>query len=176
MSTHRHRHNSARAQAGHDPRRAGFTLIEFLLALAIIACLSAAVCTLLVGAFNTSRYLLSAGGTNSEVGLAIGRMLHNLRMCSALVSPTNNTAQNTFTIVTQPDANNGNATYTVSYTLSGTQLTETDTRYGSNVICNNVSAFTVQLMAGTTNVVQITLTEGSGTQVTRTFKVYCRNL
>ena len=77
-------------------------------------------------------------------------------------------------IHTQQDAGNSNTTYQVSYALSGTNLQETDSRYGTNTIAANVSAFSVTRLTTTApSTVTITITSGD---VTRTFTVMCRNL
>ena len=329
MSADMHDRNSRRVPSALARCRSGFTLLELLLALAIISIMSVAVCSLVVAAMTTNEYLIAANGTNSQVELAVARMLHNLRMCSTLscastqynfdnisladetwtvntipnwtatgfsghingvFNPQNaqitnstgsslpgtatgtnyaylsgtgyivpslapvtvaaagnaytlkvaaslakrydragrqhfhhrrwhcgchrggkqsdpgrvtdttvtyttvagdvgqplsvelscssssgqigynnvrlskNGATNAFTIVTQADPNNSNATYTVTYALSGTNLTETDTRYGTNTICGNVSTFSVQLLS--TDVVQVSLIAGTAPQVT----------
>ena len=159
------------------PRRTAFSLVELLLALTIIAILSGGVCILLTGSLNVDRFLTSANATNYQVDLAVARMLHNLRGCNALSDPTATTTQHTFTVQTQPDPDNGLQSYTVVYALVGSQLIETDDRYGSNVICNNVTTFNVTLISPSTPIsVQITLTAGTPEPVTRSFRALCRNL
>jgi len=158
-------------------RRRGFTLIEVVIALTIMAMVSVAFFVLLSGALRTDSYLRQTTTAISEVDLASRRIIHNVRMASQITAPTTTAASGTLTLVTQPDVNNGNATYTVTYSLSGGQLSETDSRYGTNVIANNVTAFSVQLVSTTTPVsAVVTLTEGAPGNASRVFTVWARNL
>jgi prepilin-type N-terminal cleavage/methylation domain-containing protein len=167
-------------------RATAMTLVEMLVALVIVSILSTAVFAMLGGALNADRYMRTSINTTSSMELAVRRILHNVRTASALTTPTNGTATSTLTTVTQADPNNSNATYTVTYTLSNGQLTETDTRYGTNVLLKNVTAFTVTLVNTTTPVMaQITITatvidstvqKAQAAPVTRSFNATFRNL
>ena len=155
-------------------RKTGFTLLEVILALVIITLLSTAVTALITGAANASRYVTTTGDAVWQLDNAARRMTYNLSMASVLDSPTNTTLTNTFTIHTQPDAGNSNTTYQVSYALSGTNLQETDPRYGTNTIAQNVTTFSVTRVTTTApSTLTLTITAGD---VTRTFTVMCRNL
>ncbi len=113
----------------------GFTLVEMMTALAVVAVIAVSVTALLYGASETNSYTNSQGVATSSVELAFRRITYNLRMASSLTTPSTTTAGSTLTLVTQPDASNGNVTYTVTYALSGTNLTESDSRYnGARVI------------------------------------------
>jgi len=161
----------------HRIVRRGMTFLELMLGLTIVSIVGAATAALMVGAANASKYVNSNGDAVWQIDNCERRMTFNLRAASTLDAPTNTTATNTFTIHTQPDAGNGNVTYQVSYALSGTNLQETDTRYGTNTIAQNVTAFSVTRLSVASPVsVQVTITIGSSTPVTRTFVVLCRNL
>lgn len=158
-------------------RRRGFTLLEMVVALTVLAVLSVSVTALLYGALNTDRHVRQVGSAASEVDLAVRRITHNVRTASAMSSPAGTTAVSTLSTVTQPDASNGGATYTVTYALVNGDLVETDSRYGTNTLVRDVSAFTVALQgSGSPRVVVITLQAGEGTGVRRQFRVACRNL
>jgi prepilin-type N-terminal cleavage/methylation domain-containing protein len=161
----------------------GLTLIETILSLVVFSLLSLAGFTVLQGALNTDRYLRSANTTESEIELATRRITNNLRTAAAMSAPTTTAASSTLSITTQPDANNSNTSYTVSYSVnSSNQLVETDSRYGSgasatNVLLNNVAGFSVQLQSTTSpKVITVTVTTSAPQAVSRSFKVYCRNL
>jgi type II secretory pathway component PulJ len=159
-----------------------FTLVELLLALVIVTLVSTAVTTMLNGAAMTSSFVLSETSATYQAETAYRRIMHNLRAASAISAPADTTAAGTLTLVTQPDSGNGNATYTVTYTLSGTNLTESDSRYNGagnapNVIATNVTAFSVTRQSlASPQVVLLTITIGTTPAVTRSAKIYCRNL
>lgn len=157
--------------------------MELMIGLTIFSIMATAVFGMLMGAMNTDRYLRAANTTESEVELATRRITNNLRTASAMATPTTTTAGNTLSITTQPDSGNGNATYSVSYSINASnQLIETDSRYGAgaagnNVICNNVATFSVQLQTvSSPKVIRVTLTTSGPQAVTRSFQVTCRNL
>ena len=157
-------------------RKSGMTLVELLIALTIMAIMFAAVSALIYGTMNTDRFLRTQSQALSEVELATRRIMYNLRSCSAISTPTDASAAGTITILTQPDPANSNAVYTVTYTLSGTTLTENDTRYGTNILVHNASAFSVQrLSLVSPESIQVTITLATTPLITRTFKVQCRN-
>ncbi len=171
----------SKPQRGRLARRA-FTLIEMITALVIVAFLSSAVMVLVAGSAKTSLYVNTSTDATWQIENACRRITHNLRTASALTTPTTTTATSTLTTVTQQDPGNGNATYSVTYTLSGTNLKESDSRYNgagntANTIATNVTAFTVtrQSVASPVSFV-VTITIGTTTPTTRTFTVYCRNL
>ena len=159
----------------HLPR--GMTLLELMLALSITSMVGGATAMLMVGAANTSKFVNTSGDAVWQIDNSLRRMTHNIRTCSALDSPANTTPTAAFSVHTQPDAANGNATYQVSYQLSGTNLQETDTRYGTNTIARNVTAFSVTRVSVASPVtVSITLTIGTSPQTTRNVVILCRNL
>ena len=159
------------------PRACLFTLVELLTATAVISIVSTAVATMLFGAMNTSRYVIGSGDSVWQIEDASRRISFILRMSSSLDAPATTTPTHSFTIHTQADSSNGNTTYQDSYALSGTNLSETDSRYGTNTILQNVSSFTVtRLSTSSPTSVQIDITAGSQKSLTRSFIVLCRNL
>jgi len=154
----------------------GMTLVELLIALTIMAIMFSAVAALIYGTMNTDRFMRNQQMAISEVELATRRIMYNLRSCSIITTPTDTTAASTISIITQPDPANGNLSYNVSYTFAGGNITETDDRYGANVIVHNATAFSVQRLSLTSpESIQVTLTVGTSPAITRTFKVQCRN-
>lgn len=159
----------------------GITLVELLVALVIVSIISVATTTMLAGAAKTDRFVMNASLMQSQAEFATRRMIHNLRMASSITGLTT-TDGGTFTLVTQPDTANDQATYTVTYALvtlgNGTkQLQETDTRTGMTVLVSEVTTFTARYQnAGSPKLVVVTLTTGGPYAVTRTFKVAPRNL
>jgi prepilin-type N-terminal cleavage/methylation domain-containing protein len=155
-----------------------FTLVEMMLALVIISVVSVAVTALLAASGNSSSYVTSTNNAVWQVDNACRRMTYNLRMASTLDSPAGTTQTNTFTVHTQQDAGNGNATYQVVYAVDGNNnLTENDARFGTNTLVSNVTSFTVvRVTASAPTTVQISITAGTKSPVTRTFVVLCRNL
>src|SRR4051812_39341774 len=96
------------------------TLVELLVALAVLAVISTAVTTMLAGASKTNQYVNTETDTMSQVENAYRRILHNVRTASAITSPSNGTlfspsTTTPFTISTQVDPSNGNAAATVNY-------------------------------------------------------------
>jgi prepilin-type N-terminal cleavage/methylation domain-containing protein len=158
-------------------RRRGVTLVELLVALSVVAILSAAIAVMLAGASNTHQYVNNEADAMSNVENAFRRMLHNTRTASALVAPTTGTLTNTLTVLTQPDPSYGGAPATVTYSLSNGNLVETDSRYaGNSILVPHVSAFSVQRTGTGPLQLNITITSGSTPAVTRSAIVMCRNL
>lgn len=162
-------------------RRTGMTLLELITALTLFSILSLAGYVLISGTMNTDRYLRTANTAESEIELAIRRITYNLRAASSMATPSTTTASNTLTIATQPDAGNGNTSYTVTYKVVSGQLIESDGRYAAgktdHVICNNVGNFTVQNTQLTgPRMITVTLQLTGAQPVQRVFQVACRNL
>jgi prepilin-type N-terminal cleavage/methylation domain-containing protein len=158
--------------------RPAFTLVELLLALAITAMLSVAVTAMLMGAARTDLYVSQQSTAVSQAENALRRIVYNLRAASAVSSPATGVTASTLTLATQPDSANGNQPWTVTYALSGTDLTENDPRYNNgaapNTIARNVSSF--QVVHTSNSLITITITVGTNPQVKRSLTVYCRNL
>ena len=160
----------------------GMTLVELIVGLSAVATVSVAVTALLQGAARTSLFINSQNDAISQVETAYRRIAHNLRAASALTAPANTTPTSTLTLVTQPDPANGNATYTVTYTLSNGNLTESDPRYNTagntpNVLLQNVTTFSVtRISASSPTSLLVTITSGTSPPVTRSVILYCRNL
>lgn len=161
--------------AGRRPRRA-MSLVEMLIALAIFAVISTAVMAMITGASNTYFYVNNTTNAVSQIESAARRITHNLRTAASVSAPSGTTASSALTLVTQNDPNNGNAPYTVTYTLSNGSLVETDTRYGTNTLVTGVQTFSItrsSTSAPTTFTVNIVLS--GPPSLTRTFTVGCRN-
>jgi type II secretory pathway pseudopilin PulG len=153
------------------------TLVELLVALAVVAVLSTAIAVMLAGAGNTHQWVNSEADAMSNVENAFRRILHNVRTASALTSPTTGTLTNTLTVRTQPDPAYGNVPATVTYAISNGNLVETDSRYaGSSILVPGVTAFTVQRTGTSPTQVNISITSGSAPAVRRSAMVTCRNL
>jgi prepilin-type N-terminal cleavage/methylation domain-containing protein len=159
----------------------GMTLVEMLVALSILAVVSTAVVSMLRAGAQVSGALGSSITSQWEVEAAICRIVQQGRMCTSLNVPSGTTAGTAFSLVTQPDAANGNATYNVSYSLvtaadGSKQLQETDARYGTSILIRNVQTFSVRTKnVGWPQVVIVTLTAGSVPPVARTFRMTPRN-
>jgi prepilin-type N-terminal cleavage/methylation domain-containing protein len=170
-----------RQQLKPTPRRAAFTLVELLLALVITSLLATAVAAMLTGAAKTSQFVTTETDATFRTETAARRIIYNLRHASAIAVPVTTTAGNTLTLVTQSDASNSGAKYTISYYLSGTNLVESDPRYnvGStpNIIATDIATFSVTRNSlASPQTVLITITTNTSPAVTRSFTVYCRNL
>jgi len=161
--------------------QSGFTLVELLVSLVIIAILSVAVSTMLVGAAKTNLFVLNETDAVSQAENALRRIMHNLRTASAISAPATMTSSSTLTLVTQTDPATGNP-YTITYTLTGTTLTESDPRYNTsggspNTIASNVSAFSVTRNSlSSPQTVTVMITVGTAAPVSRSVTIYCRNL
>ena len=158
-----------------------FTMVELLLALVITSLLATAVAAMLTGAAKTNQFVTKETDAVFQTETAARRMIHNLRAASAVSSPATTTAANSLTLTTQRDSSNGNATYTITYSLIGTNLVESDPRYNvsgtPNTIATNISAFTVTRSSLTSpQKILINITTNTSPPVTRSFTVYCRNL
>jgi prepilin-type N-terminal cleavage/methylation domain-containing protein len=170
-----------RIQERRGRRGGGMTLVEMLMSLAILAVVSTAIVAMLHGGAQVSSALGSSINNQWEVETAVCRIVEQSRMCSLLTVPSGTSGGTSFSLVTQPDASNGNTTYAVSYDLvnasDGTkQLQETDARYGKSILIRNVQSFSVRTKnAGLPQVVIVTLTVGSAPPVVRTFRVTPRN-
>src|SRR5690349_18285445 len=87
--------------------RRGVTLVELLLALAVVAVLSTAVAVMLAGAGKTHQFVNTETDTMSQVENAYRRILHNVRTASSLTTPSNGTLGATLTVKTQSDSSYG---------------------------------------------------------------------
>lgn len=165
---------------GRNPRRPGraVTLVELLVGLTVVALLSTAVATLLAGAGRTNQYVTSETDALSRVETAYRRIVHNVRMASAISAPSNGTASTTLTLATQPDPSYGNAAATVTYALTGGNLTEKDSRYGASATVLVYGVKTFQVTRVSTSPAQYTVQIISGTDppITRSVTVTARNL
>jgi prepilin-type N-terminal cleavage/methylation domain-containing protein len=157
--------------------RRGVTLVELLVALAVVALLSTAIAVLLVGAGNTHQWVNTEADAMSNVENAFRRIMHNVRTASAMPAPSSGTLTNSLTVQTQADPSYGNVPATVTYTVSNGNLVETDSRYGSSsILVPGVSAFTVQRTGTSPTQLNISITSGSTPAVTRSAMITCRNL
>lgn len=159
----------------------GFTMVELLMALMILALITTAVTTMTFGAMNTDRFLRSTNTAQAEAELAMRRIAFNLRTAqtgSITISGT------TLTTLSQPDsANNAPNGATVVYSLrtnptnaNQKQLMENDARFGGlNVLANNVSTFTITPVSGIANLYRVDLIIASSPIVERHFNISCRN-
>lgn len=156
------------------------TLVELLMALSILAVVSTAVVSMLHAGAQESGVLTNAMSSQWEVEAAIGRIVQEGRVCTSLSVPTGVSGGTAFSLVTEPDPNNNNTTYTISYALATVngvqQLQETDSRYGTSTLLHNVQSFNVRTKnAGAPQVVIIALTAGNSPAVARTFRITPRN-
>ncbi|HUO10469.1 MAG TPA: type II secretion system protein [Phycisphaerae bacterium] len=161
-------------------RSRAFTLLELITGLVIIAIISTAVCTLTLGSMNTDRYLRSTTTAQSEVELAMRRIINNVHEAQ---TGSVTVGVHTLNTLTQADAPHGYSSgATVAYCLqadpanAGQQvLMENDQRYGNNVLVHNVTTFNVTQVSGISGLYQIDLVAGSAAVSERHFKVFTRN-
>jgi type II secretory pathway pseudopilin PulG len=162
-------------------RTGGTTLVELMVALAVVGVISVAVTILLTGAGQTSSFINSQGQAAAELETAYRRIMHNIRTASMLVTPTDTNTASLLTVKTQPDPNNSNQPWTVTYKILNGNLVEDDPRYDSsgstpNVLVTNVKTFTVT-RSSTSNptAIQVTITSSSAPPITRSASIDCRN-
>ena len=123
----------------------GFTLVELMTTLVIFALIATAATSMMASSANTQRYVVNNVNANSAAELAFRRIIENIRSSSQCACPT----ATEIDLVTQPDSSS--TVYNVTYSLVGTQLMESDDRYGTNVLCTNVSTFAPVHVVSTTN-------------------------
>lgn len=182
----------ARLRLRRLPCRGAFTLTELLVALCIVAVLSAAVTSLLFGATNTYRYVRDCGTAGSEMDLGVRRITNNLMEAQTgsialgttpVTSGSNSITSATLTTLTQADpANSFPLGAVVSYQLRADSanagkfvLSETDQRYGTNTLMHNVKTFNVTAVSGVADLYQVDLVLGDPLGQERHLQVYCRN-
>ena len=162
-------------------RRRGVTLVELLVALAVVAVLSTAVAILLTGAGKIHQYVNNETDAISQVENAYRRMMHNIRTSSA--TPT--AVSNVLTVRTQPDSSysgtvaSSGATVVYKKDTSG-NVVEVDDRFNTNILipasANPDFIVTATTLGAPTQVtITITAFPGSQYQVTRTAVITCRN-
>ncbi len=177
------RANQINERRGGTPgiaRRRGFTLVEVLIAVVILAVVSTAIVTMIFGAMNDNRYLQNTGTAQSEIELAMRRITNNLREAQ---TGSITIGAHTIATLTQADSIDGYPSgATVSYALQVSttttgqkDLAETDQRYGTNVLVHNVTTFNAALVSGIANLYQIDVVVGTTTPEERHFKVLARN-
>ena len=148
MNTNRETFNpsaclDARRLGRRGPLR-GFTLVELMTTLVIFALIATAATAMMASSANTQRYVANNVTANSQVELAFRRIVENIRSSSQCACPN----PSEIDLVTQADASS--FVYNVKYTLVGTQLMEIDDRYGTNILCTNVTTFTPAQAVSTT--------------------------
>jgi type II secretory pathway pseudopilin PulG len=157
------------------------TLVELIMALAIMSVICTAVLALLTASAHTNAAITATITSQQELEMALRRMIQQTRMCSSLTVPSGNSNGTSFSLTTQPDTANSNASYSVSYSMVAVgglnQLQETDTRYGTSVLIHDVQSFDVKLKnAGSPAVLIVTVTVGRNPSSTRTIRITPRNL
>ena len=176
MSTRRPR----QLRPGHI--RPAFTLVELLVALAIIAVTSTAVVAMLAAAARTTSVVTAQAAAQWELDATMRRVTQQVRTCAAgtLSVSTDASGNATFSLTTQPDVNN--ISYAVSYSLAvaadgSKQFVETDPRYGTSVLVHNVQAYDARLKNATgPAILVVTLIAGrQDVQTTRVFEATPRN-
>jgi prepilin-type N-terminal cleavage/methylation domain-containing protein len=155
------------------------TLVELLVALTVLAVISTAVTVLLTGAADAHQYVNTECDAMAQVENAYRRILHNVRAASDVLAPTDTAVGSTLSVATQMDSTySATVAPTVTYSVVGGNLVETDDRYGTNnVLVENVKTFSVK-WNGTANptTITVTITSSSTPAVTRTATISCRNL
>jgi prepilin-type N-terminal cleavage/methylation domain-containing protein len=165
-----------------SPTRAALTLVESLVALSILAVVSTAVTVMLHAGAQVSTAMGAAISNQWEVQTALERIVAQSRVCTILNVPSGTAGGTSFSLTTQLDPANGNASYNVTYTLApesdGTKsLQETDPRYGTSTLVHNVQSFNVRTKNASPlpQVVIIDLTAGTSPPVSRTIRITPRN-
>ncbi|MGN6367833.1 MAG: PulJ/GspJ family protein [Phycisphaerae bacterium] len=142
-------HKSHGLSSPNDARRPGrrgaFTLVELMTTLVIFALIATAATSMMASSANTQRYVMNNVNANSQAELAFRRIVENIRSSSQCWVPN----ANEIDLWTQPDANK--TPHSVIYSLVGTQLMESDDRYGTNVLATNVTTFAPSQAVSTTN-------------------------
>jgi len=166
-------------------RRAGMTLVEMLMALAILAVVSTAVLSMIRVAGAVNGTVNNSMTNDLEVESAIARILGAGRTCASMTVPSSTSQGTTFSLQTQPDMANGNASYDITYTFANGQLTETQYLHGTTtprfnaataVLIHDLRTFSVCLKSATApQVAVIVMTVGVGPPALRTFRVTPRN-
>ena len=155
--------------------RPAFTLVELMTSLVIFSIVASAAMYLIGASARTQVYVNNHTTAVAQAELAFRRIVENIRSASASTL----VGSGEIDIVTQPDTSvSGNPVYNVKYYLLGSQLMESDDRYGTNVIAENVSAFTVTTLQATKpTMYQITLTTtpAQSEPITRQARVASRN-
>lgn len=164
-----------RALIYHARRRRGLTLIELMASLIILTLVATAGFSLLAATGQTQRYVVQNTSAVSQVELAFRRILENLRSASQGSIPI----ATELDLVSQPDTSKaGNPVYNIKYCLIGTQLAEIDDRYGTNILADNVTAFTPTVIQSTKPSlyqITLTLTTPEGDTITRQCNITARN-
>lgn len=160
------------------PRDRGFTLVELMVTLIIFAMMATAIGAMQYSTFQTQTYVTNNISSESELSLAMDRVVENLRSAAWAGIP----ASGQLDITTLADPNNGNQPDTIGYEVNGNnQFTETNTAYGSEPeampLVNYVSAFTVTKTQTNPSMflVTITVTPPQNPPITWSCYVTCRN-
>ena len=158
--------------------RRAFTFVELMASLIIFALVGTAGTYLLATSAKTQSYVNNDATSESEVEFSIQRITENIRAATAVTAGTTS-----ITITSPPSTRINNATFTIVYTLVGTNLYENYTNnsnngsYSSGIIAHNVTTFTPTPLAANPDAFQIILIAGTpSTTVSRTFVAFGRNL
>jgi len=151
----------------------GFTLIEIIIVIVILSIVSAISIKFLVDSLQIYTMTVNQKTLFDEGKLALERMCRDIRDANSITGTT--AASITFIRTHPTGAGQDTANETITYRLIGSNLekVKASTPY---VIAGNVSAFTVTRGADEEIKMVLTLSLGTGENVTLQTKVYPKNL
>ena len=156
----------------------GYTFVELMVCLSIFSMISLAATSLMFASYNTNRHIRTEDESIQQMETALRRMIDNVRSASTL-GPYFSSSPVCLDLLTQADPDNSQLKYEIKYTLNAQgQLIETHDLYGSNVLANGITNFTLTVVQDTKpTMLQITLTmqQPQASVITRTCFVTSRN-
>jgi prepilin-type N-terminal cleavage/methylation domain-containing protein len=156
-----------------EPSSKGFTLIEIVVVIVILSIVSAITIKFLVDSMRIYTMTVNQKTLFDEGKLALERMCRDIRDANSITGSTATSVTFIRTNATGPGQDTPNETITYRLIGSNLEKVKASTPY---VIAGNVSAFTVTQGADNEIKLVITLSLGTGENVTLQTKVYPKNL
>jgi prepilin-type N-terminal cleavage/methylation domain-containing protein len=153
----------------------GFTLIEIIIVMVILSIVSAITIKFLVDSLKIYTMTVNQKTLFDEGKLALERICRDIRDAQSIITPNAGFSGSTIRITRTHATALDSAGADVRYRLTGSTL-ERWISPNAYAIASNVSTFTVSRAASNEITIQLTLSLGSGENVTLQTKVYPKNL
>ena len=155
----------------------GFTLIEIVIVIVILSIVSAITIYFLVSSLKVYTMTVNQKTLFEEGKLALERMCRDIRDARSITLPAAGASGSSITFARTNATAQDSASENITFQLTGTNLEKVKTSpAATSTIAGNVSAFTVTRDTSNEIKLQLTLSLGTGENVTIQTKIYPKNL
>jgi prepilin-type N-terminal cleavage/methylation domain-containing protein len=160
-----------------EPFSKGFTLIEVIIVIVILCIASAVTIYFLVNSLKVYTMTVNQKALLDEGKLALERMCRDIRDASSITLPASGSSGSSITVIRTNSTAQDSASENITFQLTGSNLQKAKTSpSATSNLAGNVSAFTVSRDVSNEIKLQLTLSLGTGENVTLQTKVYPKNL